>query len=39
MPYHVNLGALEDGRQPYYVDAQLFEVVDAGDDAFEITDS
>ena len=33
------LGALENGRQPHNVDAQILEVVDARDDALEVTDT
>lgn len=35
--YHVNLGTLEDGRQPYDVDSKLVEVVDSRNDTLQVT--
>lgn len=37
--YHVNLRALEDGRQPHNIYTELFEVVHPRDYAFEISDT
>lgn len=36
---HINLRALEDGRQPDDIDAQLLEVVDLGNDTLQIARS
>ena len=37
--YHVNLGAFKDWRQPHDVDAQLLQVIDPRDDAFQIANT